>query len=151
MGHGTVAGQDSHGQASDHLSANETALQKHRPNRTWGKSLPQGRGTAGRRETPTGGTVRWHTPEAEQASSPRRLTASTVQDRTQRATNVAPRGRMRDVRVNGGHRSSQHPRTSRPERERPRSKAHVDTDHGGTATEDPSGLPDVPPGHPRWA
>ena len=56
--------------------------------------LPTGRGGAGQCETPTGGTVRWHTPEAEPAGSSRRPAASAVQDGTQRAYQTAPSGHM---------------------------------------------------------
>ena len=96
------------------------ALQEHHTNRAWGTSLPQGRGTAGQRETSTGGAVRWHTPEAETAGRPRRPTARTIQVWSHRAYQTAPSGRMRVVRVNGRHSSPPRPRTTRPERERPR-------------------------------
>ena len=90
-------------------------------------------------------------PETATTGHPRRPTASTVQERPQRASQTAPSGRMRDVRVNGGHTSSPHPCAPRPERERSRSKVQVGTTHGGKATQDPRGLPSMSHGHPRGA
>ena len=149
MGHGTVADQNPCEQAQNHDPEGVPALPEHRTNRARGTGLPQGRSPAGQWETPTGGTVRWHTPEAEPAGSSRRPAAPAVQVRTQRAYQTAPSGRMRDVRLNGGCRSSPHPRTSRLERERPTGKAQVGTNHGGAKTQDPRGLPDVSPERPR--
>ena len=108
------------GQAQDPTPDADTALSEHREHRAWGTGLPTGRGGAGRGETPTGGTVRWHTPEAEPAGSSHRPEAPAVQGRTQRAHQTAPSGRMRVVRVKGGRPSPPRPRTPRPERKRPR-------------------------------
>ena len=94
---------------------------------------------------------RWHTPETATAGSPSRPTASTVQERPQRAYQTARSGRVRGVPPISGRRSSPHPRPSRPERERPTGKAQVGTNHGGAKTQDSRGLPDMSHGHPPRA
>ena len=107
-------------------------------------------GNGERQATPCG-IFRWHPPETATAGRPSRPTASTVQERPQRAYQTARSGRVRDVRVGSGRRSSPHPRTSRPERERPTGKAQVGTNHGGAKAQDPRGLPDVSHGDPPRA
>ena len=130
---------------------NLPALQQHRADRVRTTCLSRGLGTAGRWETPTRGTIRWHTPEAEPAGSSRRPEAPAVQVRTQRAYQTAPSERMRNVRVNSGHPSPPHPRPTRPERQGPTGKAPVDSTDGGTTAQDPRGLPDVSHEHPPRA
>ena len=131
--------------------ADATPVQERRGNRARAARLSQGRQATGQRQATSRGIFRWHPPETATAGRPSRPTASAVQERPQRAYQTARSGRMRDVRLNGGCRSSPHPRTSRPERERPTGKAQVGSNHGGAAAQDPRGLPDVSHGHPPRA
>ena len=151
IGHGDVVDTDPCGKAQVHRTEDATPVQERRGNRARAARLSQGRQATGQRQATSRGIFRWHPPETATAGRPSRPTASTVQERPQRAYQTARSGRVRDVRVNGGSRSSPHPRTSRPERERPTGKAQVGTNHGGAKTQDPRGLPDVSHGHPPRA
>ena len=78
--HGDVTGQDPGGKAQEHRTEDAPPLQERRRDRARPACLPQGRGSARRRQAPIGGAVRWHTPETATAGHPRRPTASKVQD-----------------------------------------------------------------------
>ena len=65
-----------------------------------------------------------------------------------RAYQTAPRGRMQNVRVNGGCPIPPRSRSTRPERERPTGKAPVDTTHGGQTAQDTRDLPSLPSERP---
>ena len=151
IGHGDVVDTDPCGKTQVHRTEDATPVQERRGNRARAARLSQGCQAQGQRQATSRGIFRWHTPETATAGSPSRPTASTVQERPQRAYQTARSGRVRDVRVGSGRRSSPHPRPSRPERERPTGKAQVGTNHGGAKTQDSRGLPDMSHGHPPRA